>query len=371
MHAFMHVHPCYGCYHTIPFFNMSTIFYKMSVKIVEIQTNLVYNMLIIIQVDKREEYGCMINDIAKKVKANVAKVIVGKDEIIDLILTCVIAKGHVLLEDVPGTGKTVMAKSLSKSIDCSFKRIQFTPDLLPSDVTGLSVFNQKELSFEFKEGAVFASVVLADEINRATPRTQSSLLECMEERQVTVDGNTRKLPEPFIVVATQNPVEIQGTFALPEAQLDRFMMRLKMGYTDTNDSIGILKRFLSDDPLAELSPVASAQDILDAQDEIKNIHVSDAILAYIIDICERTRKLEQVTLGVSPRGSLALLRACQAYAAIQGRDYVIPDDVKTLAVPVLAHRVIVRGAYGRTDKSEEAIQEVLRQAAVPTESGER
>ncbi|MGI5900485.1 MAG: AAA family ATPase [Christensenellales bacterium] len=310
----------------------------------------------------------MIHELAQNVKKNVAKVIVGKDDIIELVLTAVLAKGHVLLEDVPGTGKTVMAKSLSRSIDCEFKRIQFTPDLLPSDVTGLSVFNQQKITFEFKKGAIFAGVVLADEINRATPRTQSALLECMEERQVTVDGNTYPLPAPFIVVATQNPVEIQGTFPLPEAQLDRFMVRLRMGYPDTDGSIGILSRFINDDPLEELAPVVSAQQIVEAQEEIKKVHVSPAIMEYIVSLCENSRKMEQVTLGVSPRGALALMRASQAYAALQNRDYATPDDVKKLAVPVMAHRVIVRGAYGRADKSEEVIAQILRQTPVPTEA---
>ena len=309
----------------------------------------------------------MLKTIAEKIGANVASVIVGKQEITRLALTCIFSQGHILLEDVPGTGKTVLAKSIARSMDCSFKRIQFTPDLLPTDVTGLSIFNQKELSFEFKPGAVFASVVLADEINRATPRTQSSLLECMEERQVTVDGKTYPMARPFLVFATQNPVEIQGTFPLPEAQLDRFMMRLKMGYTDTQGAQEILKRFLRDDPLAKIEPVATAEEIVDAQEEVKTIHVSDAVIEYIIDLCERTRKAEQVALGVSPRGSLALMRACQAWTAMDGRDFVTPDDVKKLAVPVLAHRIVVKGAYGRVDKSEQVVQDVLRQTPVPTE----
>jgi len=309
----------------------------------------------------------MIAAFSAKVKENVGRVIVGKDEFIDLILCSILAGGHVLLEDVPGTGKTVMAKALAKSLDCPFKRIQFTPDLLPSDVTGLSVFDQRTLSFEFKPGAIFASIVLADEINRATPRTQSSLLECMEEKQVTVDGTTYPLPSPFLVLATQNPVEIQGTFPLPEAQLDRFMMRLRLGYTDNQGSRGILRRFINEDPMAELAAVTDGEQILKAQQEIKKIHVSDAVIEYIADLCERTRKPEGVTLGVSPRGMLALARACQAWAAIHGRDFVTPDDVKALAVPVLAHRIIVRGAYGQSEKSEAVVRDVLRQTPVPTE----
>ncbi len=309
----------------------------------------------------------MIYELAKSVQENVKKVIVGKDEIIQKVLCCVLAGGHVLLEDVPGTGKTVMAKAFATSIDAPFSRIQFTPDLLPSDVTGLSVFNQKELSFEFKKGAIFASVVLADEINRATPRTQSALLECMEERQVTVDGATYKMAEPFLVIATQNPVEIQGTFPLPEAQLDRFMMRLKLGYTDTQGARAILQNRLSGDPATEISAVADANAILAAQEEVKKVHVSPAVIEYIVDLCEQSRKLEQVSLGVSARGSLALMRACQAWAAMAGRDYVTPQDVKDLAGEVLCHRIIVKGAYGRADKSAELVDGILQKTPVPTE----
>ncbi|MGI6173459.1 MAG: AAA family ATPase [Christensenellales bacterium] len=308
-----------------------------------------------------------IRSLANRLRENIGKVLVGGDDTVEMLLCALIAKGHVLLEDVPGTGKTVLAKSLAKSLDVSFSRIQFTPDLLPGDVTGLSVYNAKAGEFSFRPGPVFTNVLLADEINRATPRTQSSLLECMEERQVTLDGVTRKLDEPFVVIATQNPVETQGTFPLPEAQLDRFLMRLKPGYPTSANAVEILSRFIRNDPLASLAPCATKQDILGAQSAFSEAHVSQAVLEYIVAIAETTRKLENVQLGVSPRGTLALMRASQALALIRGRDYVTPDDVKYLAVPVLAHRVIVRGLYGRTGQAEQAIRDALDMTAAPTE----
>lgn len=308
---------------------------------------------------------------AKNVSDNVSRVIVGKEDAIKLVLCAILARGHILLEDVPGTGKTVMAKSLAKSLDADFARIQFTPDLLPTDVTGLSIWDAKVGEFTFKPGPVFTNILLADEINRATPRTQSALLECMEERQVTESGVTRKLAEPFLVVATQNPVEIQGTFPLPEAQLDRFLVRLKMGYPDTQGAMQILRRFISQSPLEELQPVVKREEIVEAQKALKDVEASTPVMAYITALCERTRQFEQVQLGVSPRGMLALLRASQAHALVEGRDFVTPDDVRAMAEPVLAHRIVVRGMYGRSGQGELIVAEALKSTPVPTESPER
>ena len=314
----------------------------------------------------------LIQSLAQRVQENIAKVIVGKSEVLELLLTAVIARGHVLMEDVPGTGKTVLAKSLARSLDVNFSRIQFTPDLLPSDVTGLSIFNAQRGEFEFRPGPVFTNILLADEINRATPRTQSALLECMEERQVTSDGVTRALTEPFLVIATQNPIETQGTFPLPEAQLDRFLMRLKLGYPNTEEALYILDRFIADDPLSELQPCAAAEDIREAQRLFTGAMISQPVREYIVALCEGTRKMHNVQLGASPRGMLALMRASQALALVRGRDFVTPDDVKALAVPVLAHRVILRGQYGLTDQTEIAITaDLLSTVPVPTESAER
>ena len=308
---------------------------------------------------------------AKNVSDNVSRVIVGKEDAIKLVLCAILARGHILLEDVPGTGKTVMAKSLAKSLDADFARIQFTPDLLPTDVTGLSIWDAKAGEFTFKPGPVFTNILLADEINRATPRTQSALLECMEERQVTESGVTRKLAEPFLVVATQNPVEIQGTFPLPEAQLDRFLVRLKMGYPDTQGAMQILRRFISQSPLEELQPVVKREEIVEAQKALKDVEAFTPVMAYITALCERTRQFEQVQLGVSPRGMLALLRASQAHALVEGRDFVTPDDVRAMAEPVLAHRIVVRGMYGRSGQGELIVAEALKSTPVPTESPER
>ena len=308
---------------------------------------------------------------AKNVSDNVSRVIVVKEDAIKLVLCAILARGHILLEDVPGTGKTVMAKSLAKSLDADFARIQFTPDLLPTDVTGLSIWDAKAGEFTFKPGPVFTNILLADEINRATPRTQSALLECMEERQVTESGVTRKLAEPFLVVATQNPVEIQGTFPLPEAQLDRFLVRLKMGYPDTQGAMQILRRFISQSPLEELQSVVKREEIVEAQNTLKDVEASTPVMAYITALCERTRQFEQVQLGVSPRGMLALLRASQAHALVEGRDFVTPDDVRAMAEPVLAHRIVVRGMYGRSGQGELIVAEALKSTPVPTESPER
>ena len=304
---------------------------------------------------------------ANKIKDNVEKVIVGKSEQIDLILSAVIAGGHVLLEDIPGTGKTVLARSLAASMRCGFARVQFTPDLLPADVTGMSVFQPAKGIFDFVPGPVFTNILLADEINRATPRTQSALLECMEEKQVTEGGVTRKLDKPFMVIATQNPVETQGTFPLPEAQLDRFLIRLSMGYPKEDEALRIMERFIRTQPLNDLHPVAEQEEIIHAQEIFNQCQVSRPVMEYIAALCEATRDPEKTQLGVSPRGMLALLRVSQAYAAIQGRDYVIPDDVKALAVPVMAHRVILRGLYGKSGENEAFIQEVLKLVPAPTE----
>lgn len=309
-----------------------------------------------------------IYDLAKRVKSNIQRVIVGKEDIIDLLLVALISSGHVLLEDVPGMGKTLLAKCLAKSLDCTFKRVQFTPDLLPSDLSGINYFNQKIGEFEFRPGPIFTNILLADEINRATPRTQSSLLECMEERQVTIDGETMKLQQPFMVIATQNPIEIQGTFPLPEAQLDRFLLKIQMGYPSTSEGIEILKRFKERNPFDEISPVVSREEIIAAQRDYVNVFVSDDILRYIVNIVEMTRKHNDVHLGVSPRGSQALLRASQVYAILQGRDYVIPDDVKAMAKPVLRHRMILRNVMAaKGGQQDEIIDQILRQVPVPTE----
>lgn len=306
--------------------------------------------------------------LARRVKENIGKVIIGKTEQMDLILTAVIAGGHVLLEDVPGTGKTVMARSLAKSLACGFSRVQFTPDLLPADITGMSVYQPGDGQFVFNPGPVFTNILLADEINRATPRTQSALLECMEERQVTEGGVTRKLEMPFLVIATQNPVETQGTFPLPEAQLDRFLVKLSMGYPQGDEALQMMERFIRQSPLEVLSPVASQGEIRDAQALFSQCQVSQPVMQYIAVLCQATRSDEQVQLGVSPRGMLALLRAAQAHAAIHGRDFATPDDVKALAVPVLSHRVILRGLYGRSGEGEKFIRELLEKVPAPTEA---
>ena len=301
-------------------------------------------------------------------RENIGRVIVGHADTAELLLTGLIAGGHVLLEDVPGTGKTVLAKSLARSLACDFSRIQFTPDLLPSDITGSSVYSMQTGEFSFHPGPVFTHILLADEINRATPRTQAALLECMEERQVTEGGVTHPLERPFMVLATQNPVEIQGTFPLPEAQLDRFLMRLTPGYPDTEEALMILNRFIRAEPLDTLAPVASREDILAAQDTFRETRVSEPVRAYIVALCEKTRTLENVSLGVSPRGMLALLRAGQALACVRGRSFVTPDDVQALAEPVLAHRIIVRSLFGAADAAKAVVRDVVAAVPVPTET---
>lgn len=308
-----------------------------------------------------------ISSLAKSICDNIAKVIVGRAETAELVTAALLAKGHILLEDVPGTGKTVMAKSLAKSVNCDFSRIQFTPDMLPSDVTGISTYNRKTEQFQFMPGPVFTNILLADEINRTTPRTQSALLECMEERQVTTDGVTRPISEPFLVIATQNPVEQAGTYALPEAQMDRFLMRVKPGYPDTEGSMAILDRFITDSPLEELGYVTSGEEIIGAQKGVPLVRVSEPVRQYMVSLVEASREHEEVSLGVSPRGMLSLLRASQALAAVRGRDYVLPDDVRELAQPVLAHRLVVRSSYNSGSKAEEIINSLLETVPVPTE----
>ena len=309
-----------------------------------------------------------IQSLSEKIKLNVQKVIVGKSEVIDHLMIALIVSGHILLEDVPGTGKTLLAKSVARSLNVEFKRIQFTPDLLPTDISGLNYYNQKAEEFVFRPGPVFSNILLADEINRATPRTQSSLLECMEEYQVTIDGETRPLDRPFLVIATQNPVETQGTFPLPEAQLDRFLLKMKMGYPSTEEGMEGLKRFKENQPLEEIEPVATKEEILEAQRNYSNTYVSDDILQYIMDIVERTRKHSDVVLGVSPRGSQALLKCVQAHAILKGRSYVTPDDVKAMVKPALAHRIILKNTSRlKENYNEQILDQIIRDTPVPSE----
>jgi MoxR-like ATPase len=309
-----------------------------------------------------------ISSAAKALRGNVARVIVGKDEIINLAFVALLCEGHLLLEDVPGIGKTTLAKALAKSLACTFRRIQFTPDLLPSDLTGLAIYNQKTQDFEFRPGPVLTQILLADEINRATPRTQSALLEAMQERQITVDGNTMLLPRPFFVMATQNPVELEGTFPLPEAQVDRFFMRVQLGYPTADEESAILQRYEHDEPLQTLEPVIDHASLLDMQRAVQNVRVEDSIREYIVLIARATRSHNAIELGVSPRGTLFLYHAAQAYAATQGRDYVLPDDVKYLAPYILTHRLIL-GAQtrlrGRT--TQDLIKEIVESVPAPVE----
>lgn len=300
-------------------------------------------------------------------KDNIGKVIVGKDRVVELALCALIANGHVLLEDVPGTGKTVLAKSIAASAGIDFERIQFTPDLLPTDITGLNVVNVQNGEFTFHKGPVFTSILLADEINRATPRTQAGLLECMEERQVTVDGVTRKLPDPFFVIATQNPIETAGTFPLPEAQLDRFMMKLSMGFPSQDEEKKILERALTGDRLKALEAVVTGEDILAWRQEASSVSVHNELVTYITDIVKATRNRSDVAAGVSPRGSIALLRCAQALAFIRGREYVVPEDIKELAVPILAHRLVIPHTFGKSSSCEDIILKILDEVPVPTE----
>lgn len=310
----------------------------------------------------------MIADIAEQLRKNIQKVIVGKDQAINLALVAVLCEGHILLEDIPGIGKTTLARALATSLGCSFKRLQFTPDLLPSDVTGLNWFNQKHQSFEYRPGPIMSQVVLADEINRATPRTQSALLEAMQERQVTVDGVTRPLPRPFLVMATQNPVELEGTFPLPEAQIDRFLLRIKIGYPTEEEENIILDRFRLEDPLPDLSPVTRAEQIILLQEKRRQVRVQESVRSYIVQIARATRKHGEIELGASPRATMALYQSSQAWAAIHDRDFVMPDDVKQMAPHVLTHRLMISPqAQLRGRNPEELVTSIVETVAVPVE----
>lgn len=309
-----------------------------------------------------------LHQAATALRQNIGRVIVGKDQVIDLLLIALLCDGHALLEDVPGIGKTMLAKSLARSLDCVFQRIQFTPDLLPSDITGVSIFNQKSGEFEFRPGPLAAQIVLADEINRAGPRTQSALLEAMEERQVTVDGVTRPLPRPFMVVATQNPVELEGTFPLPEAQMDRFLMRVAVGYPEEEEERAILRRFRTENPLTELPPVVTSAQLLRLQAAVRTTHVAPVVEQYIVRLVRATRAHAAVQLGASPRGALALYRTAQARAAIAGRAYVLPDDVQALLAAVLGHRVLLTSqARVRGKAASDILTEIAAQTPVPVE----
>lgn len=310
----------------------------------------------------------MIDSLAERITENVKKVIVGKDEIIQLVLVAVLCEGHVLLEDVPGTGKTTLARALSTSLGCAFKRIQFTPDLLPSDVTGLAWFNQKIQEFEFRPGPIMNQVILADEINRATPRTQSALLEAMQERQVTADGVTRPLSRPFLVLATQNPVELEGTFPLPEAQIDRFLLKVALGYPSRSEENAILERFRSIDPLPSLQAVTTPEEIISAQEERRSIRVDDSIRDYIVQVSRSTRNNPEIQLGASPRATLALYQSAQAWAAIHSRNFVLPDDVKTMAPHVMGHRLMIAPqAQLRGRNTDDLINDIVSTVPVPVE----
>jgi MoxR-like ATPase len=311
----------------------------------------------------------MIESISRKIRENIQKVIVGKDEVINLTLVGVLCEGHLLLEDVPGIGKTTLARALAASLGCSFKRIQFTPDLLPSDVTGINWFNQKTMEFEFKPGPVISQIVLADEINRATPRTQSALLEAMQEKQITIDGHTHALPRPFLVMATQNPVELEGTFPLPEAQIDRFLLRIEVGYPSLVEENDILLRFHANSDMPELQPVTNPSEIMQMQNERSEVRLEDSIRDYIVRIARSTRDNPEIQLGASPRAAIALYHSAQAWAAIHGRDYVLPDDVKFMAPHVLTHRLMVSPqAQLRGRLPDQLVKDIVESILVPVEN---
>ncbi|MBE5883393.1 MAG: MoxR family ATPase [Lachnospiraceae bacterium] len=310
-------------------------------------------------------------NISEKILQNIAKVIIGKEQVTKLMLTALIADGHVLLEDVPGTGKTKLAKTLARSLDAEYNRIQFTPDLLPGDITGINVFDRQRNEFVLRKGPVFTNILLADEINRATPRTQAGLLECMEERQVTIDGVSYTPGNPFFVIATQNPVESAGVFPLPEAQMDRFMMKLSMGLPTKEEELAILDRYMVKEPLLELDKALTLEELLAAKREAEQIFVHPCVREYMVEIIAATRKAEGILMGASPRGSLALLRCVKAYAYLQGRAYVIPDDVKAVAVPVLAHRLVLGYGYDKSsDSATQLMMRILENTPVPTEDFE-
>lgn len=304
--------------------------------------------------------------LCQKIVENISRVIVGKEQSIELLLVALLSDGHVLIEDIPGLGKTLLAKSLAKSMGGSFRRVQFTPDLLPADITGFNVYNQQTGQFTFQSGPVMTHILLADEINRTIPRTQSSLLEAMEERQVTVDGKTYPLPHPFFVMATQNPIELEGTFPLPEAQLDRFLLKVRLGYPEKDEEIAIMERFQEKDPLSELEPVANPGELVELQHARKRIHLSHPVEEYITNIVRATRNHSSLRLGASPRGSLGLMRSGQALAALRGRQYVLPDDIKSLVLPVLAHRLIVKEEDRlRGETPEHFLEEIIHQIPIP------
>ncbi len=306
------------------------------------------------------------SELMKRIVDNIGQVLVGKESASRLMVLALAASGHVLVEDVPGIGKTTLAFAMAKSVSLSFNRIQFTPDILPSDITGFSVFNPKTGEFDFRKGSIMSHVILADEINRTSPKTQASMLEVMEERQVTVDGKTYKVPDPFMVIATQNPVEYMGTYPLPEAQLDRFLMKISMGYPDRTDEVGILYRFQEKSPLATLMPVADSEQLLALKQTIRTVRVDQSLAGYIVDIISATRSHEHVMLGCSPRASLSLFRAAQAAACYEGRDYVVPEDIRDLAVPVLSHRLTLRQeARIRRVTAEQVIAEIVSHRRIP------